>query len=458
MLKIRGEKRNLEAVLLALAVFLAGTGIPFVVFSSQEPAVIPSTGQVLTNEVIAVTGYWADIQAAVDSVVANGGVGSVHIPEGRWQFIRNGESMTAGAGKVRVPAGVDIFGAPTIRGTVNGISNFVVPDPNAPAGGPGSAKYGGWKTILYLPIDVGVSGGDTPPFFFMFTGSRTDWYDNSKPSRISDIFFEGYRFEHPSSTLEVSPLQMNGIADFRIDHCDFRSLGWGMWLWSHGVPSTSYGVVDHCNIINNVGVAGWDMGSSNVQYGILCGGTGYYTSGHYWITNPMDVLGRYTPLSVYIEDCQFSLWRHDIAANDDAHYVVRHCIFDNDTGYSTLDAHGARGSAGRYGTRAVEVYSCVFKNVGGEHYLGQLFAGAVAFHDNNVSSAYQTLYLGNDGSPYFDYAYLWGNRKTDASGNDMGPMTIIPNIRGGVEALIFLNTQLPGYAEYTYPHPLTSES
>jgi len=457
MFSIDVKKKEFEVTLLVFVVAFASLAFPFAM-SLANSVLIGNQGQIRTGEVMAASGYWGDIQAAVNVVVAHGGVGIVRIPTGRYAFIKSSETWPTGYnGKVNVPAGVNIIGATTSRGTVGGIDDFVIADPSNAT----DVKYHGWKTILYIPIDVGVTGGANPGFFFDVTGARSSFGAKTPTTRISDIFFEGYRFEHNTSTLEVGPIMMDGVTDFRIDHCDFRSLGWGMHIGNpnRGYPNTACGVIDHCNIINDVGYAGWGMEESDVQYGIVCYGTGWGSSPseHYWISNPLDILGKYTPLSVYIEDCQFSLWRHDIAANDDAHYVVRHCIFDNDAGYSTLDAHGARGSTGRDGTRAVEVYDCAFGNVGGDHYLTQLFAAAVAFHDNKVSSSYQILYLGNDGSPYFDYAYLWNNRKTDASGADIGPMTIQPDVLGGVGSLIFLNIQLQNYTEYTYPHPLTLE-
>jgi hypothetical protein len=334
-----------------------------------------------------------------------------------------------------------------LRGTVDGITDYVLDDGNG---------YYGWKTILYLPENVGCGLEYTTTNWIQFYDSRTNWNDATRPtSRISNIFFEGYRWTHPTILNKLSyAVSMMGVVNYRIDHCHVQDLGNAAWIWSNGYPSTSCGVIDHCDFWNDYGTADWSTPPSQVVYGIAVMGTGWGSSGHYWVTNPLDVLGKYTPLSTYIEDCRIKHYRHDLTANDDAHYVVRHCIFDNCAGTFSLDAHGARGASGRNGTRAMEAYDNTFKHCVGYLSLAQLYAGANLFHNNRVSTDFEgNIDTGNDDSPIYNYSYQWDNRKIDpTTEEDLGAMVLI--MSGSPSAQIFNNTELTDYTPYVYPHPL----
>ena len=80
------------SVTFIVAILLLGF-LHFSVVSSlaTDSVSITSTGKILILNVYANSGSASDIQDSIDQVVAAGGVGNVHIPEGVFNFIEDGE-------------------------------------------------------------------------------------------------------------------------------------------------------------------------------------------------------------------------------------------------------------------------------------------------------------------------------------------------------------------------------
>jgi len=156
--------------IITIALFMAVLLTTPVMSVLMDTAVIRTEGSI--RDVIGVTaqsGYWQDIQAAVNQVVANGGIGNVYIPEGTFDFVNVGESWTGA--RVVIPAGVSIFGEPNQR--TSGLSyDGVGQNPND--------QVVQWKTVLRLPWDVPGNWEGSANWFFKVTGSG----DPSKPSRF----------------------------------------------------------------------------------------------------------------------------------------------------------------------------------------------------------------------------------------------------------------------------------
>ena len=59
---------------------------PMILSLTNSSIIIESSGQISKLEIYASSGSAIDIQAAVDQVVAASSIGSVHIPEGTYNF------------------------------------------------------------------------------------------------------------------------------------------------------------------------------------------------------------------------------------------------------------------------------------------------------------------------------------------------------------------------------------
>jgi hypothetical protein len=290
----------------------------------MSSTVIRSSGQISIPTITAKSGYWQDIQSAVDWIVVHGEVGNVYIPEGTWNFVNPGESWTGA--RVVVPAGVNIFGAPTER--TNGL----------PYDGFGQNPNGQvveWKTVLVIPWDVPGSY-ENMPIMFRFVGNG----DPSRPSRFSDIKLVGYRSIDANSTALIKGVKMENVMNFRVDHCYFENIAGGGVEIGYRTETRSLGVgngvIDHSYFVNTVGHVEYDASNCTVQYGVVVKRN---TFADLWEKDVSKVLGRYTEYSVYVEDCYFEKWRHCVSANAGAHYVFRHNTVQHDYGQS-LDAHG----------------------------------------------------------------------------------------------------------------------
>lgn len=376
------------------------------------------------NEVTAQSGSAVDIQAAVNYVAGAGG-GTVHIPPGT--FYWNNETVT-------IPGGVNVIGA-SPAGT-NGYPSFT---------------HNNASTILHNnAVQVGGQHGLNDMFFI--DGS------NGKSTRISGIQFESLVASSNDATeigyaIHVS----NGAQDFRVDHNTFINFTDAAIFVENYDGLTERGVMDH-NVIDNPykDILGGIWG-----YGIIVVGTRPpYVA---WDSNIDNFLGKYDTapnnyVVAYIEDNHFSRCRHAIASNQEAWYVARYNLMDNErpTNYHYVDVHGTSGSVFP-GGRGLEAYNnVIFGSAGYDKAIGVRGGGGVLFN-NTFQSISVGITLWNEsalGSP--DYAqvhdlYIWGNA---------GATTLIdPNGEGtGTGYLQNVNYFLyakPNYTPYPYPHPLT---
>jgi len=448
-------------------------------------AVIHNIGRVSTR-IWAKSGYWRDIQDAVNIVAAAGG-GEVYIPAGTWNFVNVGESWTGA--RVIIPAGVSIFGAPTER--TRGLPyDGVGMNPND--------QVVEWKTILVIPWDM-----PTPStiIWFEFQGDANP----AKPSRFSDIKLVGYRSFDINSVQKTKGVKIGSIANFRVDHCCFENIAGGgvlvgTYLPYDWTPITSYGVIDHCYFINTHGhVEAW-VGNCTVVYGVqVSRGTG-----NFWDDNISNVLGKYNNYTVFIEDCYFEKWRHCVAANSGAHYVFRHNTIKDDFGYGSLDAHGwfqtrcENPSHGtilnppavwngtdwvcsycgaplrstrresyfwiiQVGTRAIEVYNNLIINAirfaDGIYIRG---GGGVIFNNTFGGGTYSRfVYLTNEapewGSKVWcNNIWIWSNTLSEGC-QEIYESDPNNQITEGINYFRFPPHTF-NYTPYPYPHPLTLET
>jgi hypothetical protein len=459
--------------------------------------------------VTAASGYWSDIQAAVNQVAAAGG-GNVYIPEGTFNFVEDGEWYYTSV--VNVPAGVNIFGASNPR------------DAN------GHVLNDDYKTVLVLPWNAPGNSGQVDNIqWFRFYGSG----DPSKPSRFSDIKLIGYRSIDPNArrcgtydpTL-VSPgnpggmiplseqcdtygqdldpdtsgpegecvpcsvqhaIRVEDVIDMRIDHCYFENTCGKAVMFSGTVCR---GVIDHCKAINTYGRI--------YPYDQLTAGYGFYNAIHHlaWDDNIYNVVGHYTDYTIFIEDCYLSHWRHTVVSNYGSHIVFRHNVIEDEYGWGSYDAHGG-GSAGvptLIGTRAVEVYNNKFINPdpnepvdptteerrghteamwirgGGGAIFNNIVTGSGTYpgiYDRAIYLSAEAAMVGDETIQFTNPhdIYIWNNNFGDAS------MWIDPKLNLNLDYFfeqmpLPYNTidtpNAPGYGAgltydnpYPYPHPLT---
>jgi len=448
------------ATILVIAVYAANAQL-------TNTAKIHNTGQVSTNKVWAKSGYWQDIQAAIDAVTAAGG-GEVHIPEGTWNFVNVGESWTGA--RVVVPPGVSIFGAPTER--TSGLPyDGVGQNPND--------QVVEWKTVLVMPWDVPGTWGNIPTWFKLGDGSQ----DPNKPIRFSDIRLVGYRSFNSSSVTMHHGIEIYGVINFRIDHCYFEHMcGEAISIPNYYTQNFySSGVIDHNYFVN---IHGFDdlanYTNGNIGYGVRVGRS-YLAPGE----QPMPyepketMLGQYTNHTVFIEDSYFSKWRHVVASDHGGYYVFRHNTVENDFGHYSLDVHGLRdGESGYAGGQGAEIYHNKFLNCSDPNSVRGVFqdgGGYGVWFNNYIDTSYSSsgiaLYS-EDAVPsetwHLKDFYLWstlGNWTPSWNGipsgfnasrnvyadwyrpayNSSDPR--YPNVNS--------SWSIAGYTPYTYPHPLT---
>lgn len=471
--KLRIVKRGLEglqnakffATLLVLVMAAGIFSLSPAISSLMNNVVIRSTGDISTTKVFARSGSARDIQAAVDAVASAGG-GSVYIPEGTFDFVEVGESWTDA--RVVIPAGVNLFGAPTAR-----TSGLRVPQ----AGMNPNDQVVTWKTVLRLPWDVPRG------IWFKITGSSNP----NKPSRFSDIKLVGYRSINSSSTYMLIPIYVDNVVDFRVDHSYFENMGAGITTWN------SRGVIDHNYLVNTNGVP--EPYPGTVGYGVFIS----RAWGYVWENDVSKVLGKYTDYTVFIEDNYFEKWRHVTASNTGAHYVFRHNAVYHDFGYGSVDSHGwfqtkcAQGHINppavynttlqkwvcsidgsdleitQVGTRATEIYNNNITDAI-QYYWGTETRGGAGVSFNNVfgggtfNSSYGAfMYLKNDNQDHPEGAfvrvhdwYIWNN--TILSGSQL--LTIYdPNGQILLDRDYFLYAPTSfTYTPYPYPHPLTLQT
>jgi hypothetical protein len=293
----------------------------------MDSIVISFNGQISTNHVTAASGYWRDIQNAANLAAANGG-GTVHIPAGTFDFVvaSDGKSNSPW---VTAPAGVNIVGAPTTRDANGQVTtyNTILQVP--------------YEASNYAPTDKAGNGF----LFFSFSGNG-----DSRRSRVSDIKFVGYREIKHDSPYWYGAIQMYNIKDWRVDHCFFKHITADTIFVGAPANGVLRGVVDHCRFVNDYGYVYWSLADCSVGYGISI--NPYSTTK--WEPDITKVIGHYTDQMVFVEDCYFSRFRHNICANSGASFVSRYNTFEKDSIVGTLDGHGTYDYVG---TRSMEIYN-----------------------------------------------------------------------------------------------------
>lgn len=390
----------------------------------------------------AITGYWSDIQNAVDDVEENmtSSLGNVYIPWGTFNFVNVGENWTTWTPRVIADAGVSIFGAETERYANDSVNE--------------------WRTSLILPYDMQINNS----IWFQF---GSEGASVSKFTRMSDIRLVGYRFFNDSARPYYEGIRIQNILGFRVDHCNLQDIcGNGIHATGTSNPSqaeTHYmiqGVIDHCRLVNTKGIcAGYD--ARTLGYGVyVTRGSGYQYE--YKESNISKILGQYLNYTVFVEDCYLEKWRHCIVSRHGGHAVFRHSMIQYNYGYGCIDQHGDECS------RAIEVYENTLLDAitggGGSEGEGIWMrgGGGVVFNnsiDNLESGIYDYfLILSNEGGEYGLTHDVW------AWNNTVGEGIVNYSTSGGnppIEDIdYFLREPNVGddgftYTPYPYPHPLT---
>lgn len=409
---------NFVEVILCLLVL---TGIISLSFADiMSTTAIHNTGKIVL-EIMAQSGYWQHIQAAVN-LAASLGVGIVHIPEGTWNFVNVGESW--GGARVTIPAGVNVSGAPTER------------DANG--------QVVEWKTVLVMPWDMPGSKGYVPPHWFLIQGDNNP----TKPSRFSDIKLVGYRDFDPSATGHYLGIRIEGVTNFRIDHCCTKEIPEGIYVGVGYGAQPACGVIDH-NLLDNEYVSytvNWD--NRNIGYGVCIYRSETATE---W-PNIADVLGKYLDYTVFIEDNVFTKWRSVVVGNYGAHYVFRHNVVIHGLGAGEIDLHPSYTSP--YAScRAAELYENLFTDPDpkGQIYypfMSEHYGGSGVYFNNTVSG-YDTFIegqaLGWNPAQHTHDVYVWGN--------EIGSADLWSGY--GDEGSEYFLYEPEWYTPYQYPHPLT---
>jgi len=383
---------------------------------NMDKAIIHNTGTIIPK-ITAKSGYWRDIQDAINIAVSHG-MSEVYIPEGTWNFVNPGESWTGA--RVVIPAGVSLFGASTER------------YPN------GSVVE--WKTILVMPWDMPGDNSWMPPHWFKIQGNSNP----NKPSRFSDIKLVGYREINHSSTQIYRGIVIDSVINFRVDHCCFRHIPEG--ILTMGLYCC--GVIDH-NVFDNV--YGWHGGTvwanRTIGYGIAVNRAVLGTTE--W-ANITTVLGQYKNYTVFIEDNVFTKWRHCVVGNDGAHYVFRHNKVIGGFAYNEVDQHPRYAGQEPYvPCRAGEVYENEFLNPVIQGICIYLFSGGGVYFNNTLVGYGQFLYTAD--SSWGDMVnpkdiYIWNNNIGSA-------ILYGGSAQIGTEVFFY---KPDWYTPYPYPHPLTS--
>ncbi len=444
---LRTKKTSILAV--TLTIFLVTLFIQPANSSINASATMTSGGSIYHNEVIAASGYWRDIQNAIDNA-SLAGIGIVRIPAGKYNFVNINETWTGP--RVIIPGGISIFGAQTERDSNDQVIQ--------------------WKTILNMPWEVPMPDRSNPSTWFAVQLNES----LDAPFRFSDIEMIGWRFYNNNSTTCYIGLQVYlsryyayasaGMTNIRVDHNHFQDMGESaVRLFTteavHNRRPIS-GVIDHNVLVNSRGDPGWTNYPGDLGYGI---GMRRWAS-DVWEPNAANVFGKYNNYTIVIEDNFFSKWRHATSSNDGIHQIVRDNIFDGGYGISEVDAHGSYADSDHpyaVGSRVIEVYNNIFKNPDHTWYSNSwainLRGGAGIIFNNTLIGYYALLDLNNDWGNYAPYRPDCAINQTYIWNNDLGGGRLIHYNADSVENVNYF-LRMPNLAQdgftympYTYPAP-----
>jgi hypothetical protein len=374
-------------------------------------------------DVIALNGSPSAIQTAVNTVAATGdGKGTVYVPAGTFYF-----NWTGDIGAVTSPAGVNIIGAGKGVTILRQTNNWA---------------YTEWPSGYFFHVQgEGRAGAAT---------------------RVGNMSLIGFREVFPEASGRTRGVLMDQVKDFRVDHMAIKDTGGGgVDTMDWDVPEiVCQGVIDHCDIINTNGLP---CGPDGIASGpnVLGYGVGVYGSGvaAEWIADTNQVLGKYNYGRgvIYVEDCYFSHWRHNVCSNNNGHYVFRHNLLELDAGFGSVDGHGGGYGREGVGTRAMEIYDNVFRNPnreylwhtgGGGSVLVNWRGGGGVFFNNRVEDYAEVISLQDEGSnPKYYPRDIWAWGNTFVNGQVLGISNPARNINETIN---------PVYTPYTYPHPLAT--
>jgi hypothetical protein len=416
---------------------------------------------VLGASVNAASGSAADIQAGINAIVAAGGIGTVHVPAGTFNFYVYGQTWAT----INIPDGVNLIGAePNAPDTSIkvGVSGAVLGVPSS------------WNTILVMPYEAGGVA-----WFTMGNGSQS----TSLSSRFANIKLQGYRTTNTSSVSMNYGISIYGIINFRIDHCMFENIAGGAVAITTWYQQNMYcsGVIDHCNITNLVGYD--DLANyvnSNIGYGVSVSRAYNPDPGFSQpmpFDQPMTMLGQYTNHTVFIENNYFSKWRHDVASGHSGYYVFRYNWINKDLGHFSLDVHGLRDSEyGRSGGQGAEIYENNFTAQTDFHGVFQDGGGYGVFFNNVIDSTYQFVTLYNEDAVasttwHIMNFYMWANNgtwtpqityPTSSISSDRNVTADWNRPAGTYGSASYPNVSsswsIAGYVPYIYPMPLIQAS
>jgi hypothetical protein len=424
------QRAKFYVMLLGMVMLLVMFNLSSVISTLMKNVVIQNTG--LITEMPSFTansGSATDIQAAVNQVVAAGGIGNVYIPAGTFNFV----DVNASWQQVNIPPGVNIFGAPTER-----TSGYPEPD----YGMSPNDQVVAWKTILVMPNDVYADGSRDGPHWFKCYGNGNP----SRSTRFSDIELISYRHFHPESESSYQFLigiEFRGVIDFRVDHCCFLDIAGSAIVSRDNGAASSQGVVDHNIVQNTMG----RVKGPNGEYELRTVDYGVFNKPESTGTTDLQMLGAYGLRSMYVEDNYFEKWRHCVVGDSGSHNVIRHNTFQNDFGYGSIDTHENDPNVGK----VTEIYNnsligCIGADP--QHQAIWMRGGGGVIFDNYADGSYSSVLNGSDygfafiSGPEQEW-YVWNNNLTAPSE---------PPVWGGTTVYLYAKS---GYVPYAYPHPLT---
>jgi hypothetical protein len=237
-------------------------------------------------------------------------------------------------------------------------------------------------------------------------------------------------------------------------------------VFNSEISLTCQGVVDHCDFIDIYKPGAEDAGTG-FGYGVGVERTYDRTDqAKIWNNDINFYLGKYQNVT-YVEDCYFKGCRHSVMAYASGAYVARFNTFTDMHiyyGSGHCDMHGAYPD-GVYGGRYMEAYNNIYLNPNNDpdyprmdvyaKALRMRGGGGVFFNNTCYNMDYMVSLATDDGNsavPKCKVKDLW-------MWNNVYPNSYIEKESSGhVENSTYYLYQKPGYAQYTYPHPLTIET
>jgi PKD repeat protein len=335
-----------------------------------------------------------------------------------------------------------------------------------------------WTSTVYVPPGINLRGaGVNKTILRQPTGSSARFFIFNSSSLSHSYALEVYGFKivgpsgregapvWPTSSGTGYAIEIKKYPQIKIHDLEIHNKNYGIVT-----RDVKKGVIYQCGfhwIINNYNSAAHGTGG----YGVCC-----YTSDPW----PADYPAFGSSSQVYVEDCTFSGVKHATSNGATGRMVTRYCRIEKGwRSHCSLDAHGQRSgnesslsseyynnevwlaSEGVYeslgvagGTSVRGGQAVIFNNKfhsGG----GSSSGDALGIHDMDISDAGIYSYPGS-------YPVYWQPRNIWVWGNTYDGVSVKASessvwfeenrLSGGIYD--YRNAQLPGYAPYSYPHPL----